>query len=71
MKKKLMAAILAMATMTGLLSGCGSSASDAAPAAAGAEGTAGESGVTTEDITLTYWHYEDETTINLLAEKFM
>ncbi len=27
--------------------------------------------VTTEDITLTFWHYEDETTVTLLAEKFM
>ena len=27
--------------------------------------------VTTDDITLTYWHYEDVTTINYLAEKFM
>ena len=27
--------------------------------------------VTTDDITLTFWHYEDETTVTLLAEKFM
>ena len=27
--------------------------------------------VTTDNITLTYWHYEDETTVALLAEAFM
>ncbi len=27
--------------------------------------------VTTDNITLTFWHYEDETTVDYLAEKFM
>ena len=36
-----------------------------------AGGDVDESGVTTEDITLSFWHYEDETTVTLLAEKFM
>lgn len=31
----------------------------------------GDYQVTTDNITLTFWHYEDETTVTLLAEKFM
>ena len=31
----------------------------------------GDYKVTTDNITLTFWHYEDPTTVSLLAEKFM
>lgn len=46
------------------MTGCGNTGN-------GPSGKVDENGVTTDDITLTYWHYEDETTINLLAEAFM
>ena len=54
--------------------GCaGSGDSNASqPDGSASNNTASGSGELSEDpITLTYWHYEDETTINLLAEKFM
>jgi len=61
MKKKALAAVLVSTAMTcGLLTGCG-----------GGSGAVGEDGVTTSKIKLTYWHYEDETTIEKLAEAFM
>ena len=63
MKKKMLALLLC-ATTVFAMAGCGSQGS-------GPSGTVDENGVTTDDITLTYWHYEDETTINLLAEAFM
>lgn len=74
MKKKLLSVMLVAAMVTGLTAcgGNGSSGSADANAAGDAGGaTASPDGVTTEEITLTYWHYEDETTMNLMAEKFM
>ena len=63
MKKRVLSLLLAGAMVLGLTaSGSGSG---------GPSGKVDENGVTTDDITLTFWHYEDETTINMLAEKFM
>ncbi len=64
MKKRriLMAALVAVLAF--ILVGCGSSSD-------GPSGKVDENGVTKDEITLTFWHYEDETTVNLLAEKFM
>jgi multiple sugar transport system substrate-binding protein len=72
MKKKLISALLA-ATMVVGLTACGNSTSSNSNGSSetGSTGSTSEDGVTTENITLTYWHYEDETTIDLLAEKFM
>lgn len=66
MKKKVLAVVLAVAALAFGLTGCGSGGSGGK-----STGEVDENGVTKDDITLTYWHYEDETTINLLAEKFM
>ena len=64
MKKKILACLLLSATTLFAITGCGNESG-------GGSGEVDENGVTTDDITLTYWHYEDETTINLLAEAFM
>ena len=68
MKKQRVFALLLTGVMAlGLLAGCGNSTGNGgAPS-----GDVDDSGVTTDNITLTYWHYEDETTINLMAEAFM
>lgn len=63
MKKKILSALLAL-TMTASLAACGGSSSG------GPSGNVDENGVTTDEITLTYWHFEDETTMELMAEKF-
>ena len=63
MKKRVLSLLLAGAMVLGLTA-CGSGSG-------GPSGKVDENGVTTDDITLTFWHYEDETTINMLAEKFM
>lgn len=65
MKKRLVAALMASVMAMGALTGCG------AKTGGTSTGEVDENGVTKDDITLTYWHYEDETTINLLAEAFM
>ena len=65
MKKNLLAAAMVVGTAA-----CGSSTNADTGSGQTAQGS-GEEGVTTDNITLTYWHYEDETTINTLAEKFM
>lgn len=65
MRKKIIAAILVAATAVGMLGGCGKSGG------AAGSGNVDENGVTKDNITLTYWHYEDETTINKLADAFM
>ncbi len=83
MKKKLLCSLLT-AAMALSLAACGGSdggnaaQSGSADTAGGDSGSAaaesanaGEDGLTTDNITLTYWHYEDETTIDLMAEKFM
>lgn len=62
MKKKILSALLAL-TMTASLAACGGSSG-------GPSGNVDENGVTTDEITLTYWHFEDETTMELMAEKF-
>ncbi len=68
MKKKRVLALLLTGIMSlGLLAGCGGPGSkEEAPT-----GKVDDSGISGEKMTLTYWHYEDETTINLLAEAFM
>ncbi|MCH5269190.1 MAG: carbohydrate ABC transporter substrate-binding protein [Lachnospiraceae bacterium] len=63
MKKKVVSLLLA-ATMVFSLGGCGDKKS-------GPSGNVDENGVTTDEITLTFWHYEDETTMELMAEAFM
>lgn len=64
MKKKLMSLLLATTMFAGLTA-CGSGSGSTST------GEVDENGVTKDNITLTYWHYEDETTINMLAEAFM
>ena len=61
--KKILSLLLAGSMVLGLTA-CGGSSS-------GPSGKVDENGVTTDEITLSFWHYEDETTINMLAEKFM
>ena len=63
MKKRILSLLLAGSMVLGLTA-CGGSSS-------GPSGKVDENGVTTDEITLSFWHYEDETTINMLAEKFM
>ncbi len=79
MKKKILSLLLACSMVFGLAA-CGNNgtgnAGDGGNAGnsgneGGSGGQAGANGVTTDDITLTFWHYEDPTTITLLAEKFM
>ncbi|MCR4586940.1 MAG: ABC transporter substrate-binding protein [Lachnospiraceae bacterium] len=69
-RNKITAMLLAVAMTASLLVGCGNSTGSESTGAA-ASGEAGAEGVTTDNITLTYWHYEDETTVNLMAEAFM
>lgn len=64
MKKKSVLSILLALVMLLSVAGCGGKTTGKSTGAVDANG------VTTDEITLTYWHYEDETTINLLAEKF-
>lgn len=64
-KKRVLAALLVVALLASLFTGCGKQQGSAP------SGEVDENGVTKDEITLTFWHYEDETTINLLAEKFM
>lgn len=63
MKKRVLVFMLAV-TMCLAAFGCSKKKS-------GPSGKVDENGVTLDEITLTFWHYEDETTIKLLAEKFM
>lgn len=63
MKKRFAISLLLVAAMAVGLTGCGSKGPKKT-------GEVDENGVTKDEITLTYWHYEDETTINLLAEEF-
>lgn len=65
MKKKFVVSMLLVLTMLVQLTACGSKKQS------GPSGNVDENGVTTDEITLTYWHIEDETTANLLAEAFM
>lgn len=64
MKKKFLASMLLAAATLFAMTGCGN-------AAGGPTGDVDENGVTTDDITLTYWHYEDPKTMELLAQAFM
>ncbi|MDE6420770.1 MAG: extracellular solute-binding protein, partial [Lachnospiraceae bacterium] len=66
MKKKLLVGVALMTSLMLALTGCGGGKKGGGPS-----GNVDENGVTTDEITLTFWHYEDETTINMLAEKFM
>ena len=66
MKKKVLLSVAILTSLVLGLTGCGSNGGKG-----GASGKVDENGVTSDDITLTFWHYEDETTINMLAEKFM
>lgn len=87
MKKRNLRRVGAILLATTMLAGCGTKGQDATSANSGTNTapdttnsggstdggavTGGDTQMTTDNITLTYWHYEDETTINLLAEKFM
>ncbi len=62
MKKKYLLSILLVMVLSFCLAACGGESGDSGKKTSGADG---------DQITLSYWHYEDETTINLLAEKFM
>lgn len=64
-KKLILACLLIVGVLAAALTGCSKKNEMAA------SGNVDENGVTTDEITLTFWHYEDETTINLLAEEFM
>lgn len=66
MKKRFLVSVLLIITMLATLAGCGGSKKTSGPS-----GNVDENGVTTDEITLSFWHYEDETTVTLLAEKFM
>ena len=66
MKKKVLVSVALITSLVLGLTACGSNGGSG-----GASGNVDENGVTTDEITLTFWHYEDETTINMLAEKFM
>ena len=68
MKKRILCMLLAVAVA---LTAFGCNKSDGDKTGGNASGNVDENGVTTDEITLSFWHYEDETTINLLAEKFM
>lgn len=76
MKKKILSLLLAGSMIFGMAA-CGngdagsSSGNSNNDGTGGNEAQGGADGVTTENITLTFWHYEDPTTITLLAEKFM
>ena len=63
MKKRIVSALLAL-VMTVSLAACGGGGSK------GPSGNVDENGVTTDEITLTYWHFEDQKTMELMAEKF-
>ena len=63
MKKKFLVSLLLIVAMLVQLTACGGSTGSGS----GSEGSSSSS----DQITLQYWHIEDETTINLLAEKFM
>ena len=65
MKKLILVCVLIVGVLAMALTGCGKKNETTA------SGNVDENGVTTDEITLTFWHYEDETTINMLAEKFM
>ena len=75
MKKKILSLLLACSMVFGLAACGNGNAGDGGNGGGegngGNEGQAGANGVTTDDITLTFWHYEDPTTIDYLAEKFM
>ncbi len=65
MKRKLTCGVMA-AVLLSMMAGCthkgsGGAAGEGNPAPIGAD----------DQITLSYWHYEDETTVSMLAEKFM
>lgn len=72
-KKVVSTALVASMAMSLAFTGCNKSAAPDGTQSAGGSNTAVSSdpNVTTENITLSFWHYEDETTINMLAEKFM
>ena len=77
MKKKILSLLLACSMVFGLAA-CGNDPESTGNGGNGSnegnggnEGQTGANGVTMDDITLTFWHYEDPTTISLLAEKFM
>ena len=76
MKKRVLALLLAMAMVLSLAA-CNKSGTDSKPDTASnsegqsSQGSASNTGVTDEKITLSFWSYEDETTANLMAEKFM
>ncbi len=71
MKRKIALALVSVMMMSSLAA-CGSkTTSSGNGTGATATGATDESGFTTDQITLTYWHYEDETTVSMLAEEFM
>ncbi len=75
MKKKLIAGALVASMLLGMTacgSGSGSwSGSDSGSGSSADSSAAAAAGLTTDNITLSYWHYEDDTLVNYLAEAFM
>lgn len=70
MKKKLVKALSLAMLCAMTLTGCGGGGGNGGGGGK-SSGKVDENGVTTDDITLTFWHYEDPTTADLLAEAFM
>ncbi len=67
--KRVLAGLIAVATM-GTLVACNGGGGSQGGSSAGPSGQVDENGVTLDNITLTYWHYEDPTTMELMAAKF-
>ena len=61
---KFLAPVLAAALSVTMLAGCGGGSKGGSASTGGVD----ENGVTTDNITLTYWHYEDEDMINTLLK---
>ncbi|MBO7401886.1 MAG: extracellular solute-binding protein, partial [Lachnospiraceae bacterium] len=70
MKKRILALVLALVMAVGVV-GCGKPATSPTPNNNNGTTPGGDPGVTQDQITLTFWSYEDKTTATLMAEKFM
>ena len=68
-KKLLVSMTLVMSMVLGV-AGCGNGEESKGGKGGGGQEVFGGYVTTTDDITLTFWHLEDETTIDYLAEAF-